>query len=91
MYGGDVELLRNLPLCGEVRFPVLTGLRERAMRSFRTIDGVGPCERDLASQSVSVVWCISGVYGRIEFKNVCAIWSRNHGVRSKYRRDDEKL
>ena len=36
---------------GEVRLTVLTGFRERATRSFRTIGGVGPNKRDLWSQS----------------------------------------
>ena len=30
-------------------------------------------------------------YGKIECKNLYAIWRRNHGERSMYRRDDEKL
>ena len=36
---------------GEVRLTVLTRLRERAIRSFRAIDRVGPSKRDFTSQS----------------------------------------
>ena len=38
MYLGGVVLLTNFPFVGEVRLTVLTRLRERAIRSFRTID-----------------------------------------------------
>ena len=38
MYVGGVVLLRNFPFVGEFRLTVLTRLRERAIRSFRTID-----------------------------------------------------
>jgi hypothetical protein len=38
MYVGGVALVRNFPFVGEVRLAVLTRLRERAIRSFRTID-----------------------------------------------------
>ena len=34
-------LLRNFPFVGEVRLTVLTRFRERAIRSYRTIDRVG--------------------------------------------------
>ena len=49
-------VLKDFPFVGEVRLTVLTRLRERAMSSFRTIDGVGPSERDFASQSEIIVW-----------------------------------
>ena len=38
-------LLRNFPFVGEVRLTVLTRFRERAIRSYRTIDRVGPSKR----------------------------------------------
>jgi len=38
MYVGGVVLLRNFPFVGEVRLTVLTRFRERAIRSYRTID-----------------------------------------------------
>jgi len=41
MYVGGVVLLRNFPFVGEVRLTVLTRFRERAIRSYRTIDRVG--------------------------------------------------
>ena len=41
MYEGGVVLLRNFPSVGEVRIAVLTRFRERAIRSYRTIDRVG--------------------------------------------------
>ena len=56
MYVGVVELLRDLPLYGGVRLTVNTGFREPARRSYRTIDRVGPSERDFASQSEIIVW-----------------------------------
>ena len=48
-------LLRNFPFVGEVRLTVLTRFRERAIRSYRTIDRVGPSERDFTSQSEIIV------------------------------------
>ena len=41
MYVGGVVLLRNFPFVGG-RLTVLTRFRERAIRSYRTIDRVGP-------------------------------------------------
>ena len=38
MYVGGVVLLRNFPFVGEVRLTVLARFRERAIRSYRTID-----------------------------------------------------
>jgi len=38
MYVGGVVLLRNFPFVGEVRLTVLMRFRERAIRSYRTID-----------------------------------------------------
>ena len=55
MYVGGVVLLRNFPFVGEVRLTVLTRFRERAIRSYRTIDRVGPSERDFTSQSEIIV------------------------------------
>jgi len=49
---------RNFPIVGEVRLTVLTRFRERAVRSFRTIDRVGPSKRDFTSQSEIIVWRI---------------------------------
>jgi len=46
MYVGGAVLLRNFPFVKEVRLTVLTRLRERAIRSFRTIGRVGPGKRD---------------------------------------------
>ena len=46
MYVGGFVLLRNFPFVGEVRLTVLTRFRERAIRSYRTIDRVGPSKRD---------------------------------------------
>jgi len=40
---------------GEVRLTVLTGLRERAIRPFRTIGRVGPSKGDFTSQVVIIV------------------------------------
>jgi hypothetical protein len=40
---------------GEVRLTVLTGLRERAIRPFRTIGRVGPSKGDFTSQAVIIV------------------------------------
>jgi hypothetical protein len=51
MYVGGVLLLRNFPFVGEVRLTVLTRFGERAIRSYRTIDRVGPSKRDFTSQS----------------------------------------
>ena len=48
--------MRKFPLVGEVRISVITGLRERTIRSFRTIDRVGPSKRDFTSQSEIIVW-----------------------------------
>jgi hypothetical protein len=48
-------LLRNFPFVG-VRLTVLTRFRERAIRSYRTIDRVGPSKRDFTSQSEINVW-----------------------------------
>jgi len=48
-------LLRNFPFVGEVRLTVLTRLRERAIRSFRTIDRMGPSKRDFTSQSENII------------------------------------
>ena len=56
MYVGGVVLLRNFPFVGEVRLTVLTRFRERAIRSYRTIDRVGPSKRDFTSQSEIIVW-----------------------------------
>jgi len=56
MYVGGVVLLRNFPFVGEVRLAVLTRFRERAIRSYRTIDRVGPSKRDFTSQSEIIVW-----------------------------------
>jgi hypothetical protein len=56
MYLGGVVLLRNFPFVGEVRLTVLTGFRERAIRSYRTIGRVGPSKRDFTSQSEIIVW-----------------------------------
>jgi len=56
MYVGGVVLLRNFPFMGEVRLTVLTRSRERAVRSYRTIDRVGPSKRDFTSQSEIIVW-----------------------------------
>ena len=39
-------LLRNFPFVGEVRLTVLTRFSEWAIRSYRTIDRVGPSKRD---------------------------------------------
>ena len=59
MYVGVVELLRNLPLYGGgFVLTVNTRLRYPARRSYRTIDRVGPSERDFASQSEIIVWLI---------------------------------
>jgi hypothetical protein len=58
LYVGGVKLLGNFPFVGEVRFTLLTRSRERAIRSFRTIDWVGPSGRDFASQSDIIVWRI---------------------------------
>ena len=55
MYVGGVVFLRNFPFVGEVRLTVLTRFRERAIRSYRTIDRVGPSERDFTSQSEIIV------------------------------------
>jgi len=41
---------------GEDRLTVNTGFREPALRSYRTIDRVGPSERDFASKSEIIVW-----------------------------------
>ena len=49
-------LLRNFPFVGEVRLTVLTRFRERAMRSYRTNDRVGPSKRDFTLQSDIIVW-----------------------------------
>jgi len=56
MYVGGVVLLRNFPFVGEVRLTVLTRFRERAIRSYRTIDRVGPSKCDFTSQSEIIVW-----------------------------------
>jgi len=57
MYVGVVELLRNLPLYGGgFVLTVNTRFREPAWRSYRTIGGVGPSERDFASLSEITVW-----------------------------------
>jgi hypothetical protein len=58
MYVGGVVLLRNFPFVGEVRLTVLARFRERAIRSYRTIDRVGPTssKRDFTSQSEIIVW-----------------------------------
>jgi len=56
MYVGGVVLLRNFPFVGEVRLTVLTRFRERAIRSYRTIERVGPSKRDFTSQSEIIVW-----------------------------------
>jgi hypothetical protein len=56
MYVGGVVLLRNFPFVGEVRLTVLTRFRERAIRSYRTIDRVGPSKRAFTSQSEIIVW-----------------------------------
>ena len=50
-------LLRNFPFVGEVRLTVLTRFRERAIRSYRTIDRVGPSKRDFTSQSEIIHYC----------------------------------
>ena len=34
---------------------------------------------------------LCGEYGQVECEYLCAIWSRDHGLRSVHRRDDEKL
>ena len=49
-------LLRNFPFVGEVRITVSTRFRERAIRSYRTIDRVGPSKCDFTSQSEIIVW-----------------------------------
>ena len=49
---------------GEVRLTVLTGLRERAIRPFRTIGRVGPSKGDFTSQVVIIVLKIIK-YGQI--------------------------
>jgi hypothetical protein len=56
MYVGGAVLLRIFPFVGEFRLTVLTRLRERAIRSFRTIDRVGPSKRDFTPQSEIIVW-----------------------------------
>jgi len=48
-------LLRNFPFVGKLRLTVSTIFRERAIRSFRTIDRVGPSKRDFTSQSKVIV------------------------------------
>ena len=55
MYVGGVVLLRNFPFVGEVRLTVLTRFRERAIRSYRTIDRLGPSKGDFTSQVVIIV------------------------------------
>jgi len=44
------------PLRGKVRLTANTRFREPAIRSYRTIDRVGPSVRDFASQSEIIVW-----------------------------------
>jgi len=44
------------PLRGRVGLTINTRFREPATRSYRTIDRVGPSERDFASQSEIIVW-----------------------------------
>ena len=54
---GRCEVIEgSSPLWGRFVLPCLRDLRERAMRSYRTIDRVGPSERDFASQSEIIVW-----------------------------------
>jgi len=87
MYVGGVVLLRNFPFVEEARLAVLTRFRERAMRSFQTTDRVGLVNAT-PRRSLRL---LCGEYGQIKRNNLCAIWSRNHGERSMYRRDGEKL
>ena len=49
MYVGGVVLLRNFPFVGEVRLTVLTRFRERAIRSYRTIDNIADVLETYAS------------------------------------------
>ena len=53
---GRCCVIEEFPFVGEVRLAVLTRFRERAIRSYRTIDRVGPSKRDFTSQSEINVW-----------------------------------
>ena len=53
---GRCCVIEEFPFVVEVRLAVLTRFRERAIRSYRTIDRVGPSKRDFTSQSEIIVW-----------------------------------
>jgi len=88
MYVGVVELLRDLPLYGG-RFdsPLIRDLESR--RDDLTRQSTGWALVYATSRRSLRLLC--GEYGQIECKKLYASWRRNHGERSMYRRDDEKL
>ena len=88
MYVGVVELLRNLPLYGGgFVSPLIRDLESR--RDVLTGQSAGWALVNATSRRSLRLLCSE--YGKIECKNLYAIWRRNHGERSMYRRDDEKL
>ena len=90
MYVGVVELFRHLPLYlygGKFDSPLIRDLESR--RDVLTGQPAGWALVYATSRRSLRLLC--GEYGQIECKNLYAIWRRNHGERSMYRRDDEKL
>jgi len=88
MYVGVVELLRNLPLYGGGSVsPLIRDLENRG----DGLTGQSAVWALVNATSRRSLRLLCGEYGQIECKNVYAIWRRNHGERSMYRRDDEKL
>ena len=87
MYVGVVELLRNIPFTGGVVSPLIRDLESR--RDVLTGQSTGWALVIATSRRSLRLLC--GEYGQIECKFFYAIWRRNHGERSMYRRDDEKL
>ena len=87
MYVGVVELLKNLPLFGGgFVSPLIRDLENR--RDVLTGQSTGWALVNATSRRSLRLLC--GEYGQIECKNLYAIWRRNHGEQSMYRRDDEK-
>jgi len=84
MYVGVVELLRNLPLYGgEFGSPTIRDLENR--RDVLTGQSTGWALVNSTSRRSLRLLC--GEYRQIECKHLYAIWRRNHGEQSMYRRD----